>query len=565
MFKKEPHIKALSNLKNSERKKLLQTFQKQTNNEEYSFPTSTIKQTKSNGQKSVGTVYTDENNTPILFKEKHKEQLFPTVYSCWEYPALLPIVLTHGFVIEEHLFNGANLMISGSIPPFDPRCKIGTLCGIASKQAPETVLAIGIVELDLPSYDKVIGETGVAVKIIHYFNDGLSKVFKMKLEPPIVLSTQSKDNNISSKQIESSEQIKAVEKEQEDVKEASVDVEEIAEVLDHFTVSDVDYFITRALYYTLTQDKGLELPISASNFISNHIMRNLPPIDHNEVNVKKTSWKKSAKFLKHFEKEGFLKLKGKGDDLTIVGKNTDKDELKNFVPYKLGCSKSATESRESTTSKEKTSGMIYSLTLYKPFNLAKDLLKEVSLASHTYYTSQDIRSAVSQYISVKNLADTKDKGKVIMDDLLFDMVNKKKKVLNASRIIARGEILHPLLTNNFTEFYQIFKSDDTLLFKAPMKGSLPHIKIITEMKIGRKVITRVSNFEVFQVDPESLAADLRKICSGSTTISESQTFKCAEVQVQGPHGQSIIDHLNKLGIPSKWIDFENKLKKKKRK
>lgn len=83
------------------------------------------------------------------------------------------------------------------------------------------------------------------------------------------------------------------------------------------------------------------------------------------------------------------------------------------------------------------------------------------------------------------------------------------------------------------------------------------------MKIGRKVITRVSNFEVFQVDPESLAADLRKICSGSTTISESQTFKCAEVQVQGPHGQSIIDHLNKLGIPSKWIDFENKLKKKK--
>ncbi|CAI4385120.1 CBM_collapsed_G0012790.mRNA.1.CDS.1 [Saccharomyces cerevisiae] len=540
MFKKEPHIKALSNLKNSERKKLLQTFQKQTNNEEYSFRTSTIKQTNFNGQKSVGTVYTDENNTPILFKEKHKEQLFPTVYSCWEYPALLPIVLTHGFVIEEHLFNGANLMISGSIPPFDPRCKIGTLCGIASKQAPETVLAIGIVELDLPSYDKVIGETGVAVKIIHHFNDGLSK-------------------------IESSEQIKAVEKEQEDVKEASVDVEEIAEVLDHFTVSDVDYFITRALYYTLTQDKGLELPISASNFISNHIMRNLPPIDHNEVNVKKTSWKKSAKFLKHFEKEGFLKLKGKGDDLTIVGKNTDKDELKNFVPYKLGCSKSATESRESTTSKEKTSGMMYSLTLYKPFNLAKDLLKEVNLASHTYYTSQDIRSAVSQYISVKNLADTKDKGKVIMDDLLFDMVNKKKKVLNASRIIARGEILHPLLTNNFTEFYQIFKSDDTLLFKAPMKGSLPHIKIITEMKIGRKVITRVSNFEVFQVDPESLAADLRKICSGSTTISESQTFKCAEVQVQGPHGQSIIDHLNKLGIPSKWIDFENKLKKKKRK
>lgn len=565
MFKKEPHIKALSNLKNSERKKLLQTCKKQTNNEEYTFPTSTIKQTNFSGQKSVGTVYTDENNTPILFKEKHNEQLFPTVYSCWENPTLLPIVLTHGFVIEEHLFNGANLMISGSIPPFDSRCKIGTLCGVASKQAPKVVLAIGVVELDLPSYDRVIGETGVAVKVIHHFNDGLSKAFKMKLEPPTALCIESDDKNTNSKHMERPEQSKDVEEAQESAQEANVNVEDIAEVLDHLTVPDVDYFITRALYYSLTQDKGLVLPISASNFISNHIMRNLPPIDHNEVNVKKTSWKKSAKFLKHFEKEGFLKLKGKGDDLTIVGKNTDKDELKNFVPYKLGCSNAAKESGENTTSKEKTSGMMYSLTLYKPFSLAKDLLKEVDLGCHTYYTSQDIRTAVSQYISIKNLADTKDKGKVVMDDLLFDMVNKKKKNSDISRIIARAEILHPLLANNFNEFYQIFKSDDTLLFKAPMKGSLPRIKIITEMKIGRKVITKVSNFEVFQVDSESLAADLRKICSGSTTISESQTFKSAEVQVQGPHGQSIIDHLNKLGIPNKWIDFENKLKKKKRK
>ncbi|EHN03146.1 Tma64p [Saccharomyces cerevisiae x Saccharomyces kudriavzevii VIN7] len=561
MFKKEPHIKALSNLKNSERKKLLQTCKKQTNNDEYTFPTSTIKQTNFCSQKSVGVVYTDENNTPILFKEKHNEQLFPTVYSCWENPTLLPIILTHGFVIEEHLFNGANLMISGSIPPFDPRSKVGTLCGVASREAPKVVLAIGIVEMDLPSYDRVLGETGVAVKVIHHFNDGLSKALKVKLDPPIA---KSGDEDINSKQDQPPEGATIVENAQGNMQKAQVHVEELAEVLDHFSVSDVDYFITRALYYTLTQDKSLVLPISPSNFISNHIMRNLPPIDHNEVNVKKTSWRKSAKFLKHFEKEGFLKLKGKGDDLTIVGKTIDKDELKNFVPYKVGSSTSAQESGEHANSKEKTPGMMYSMTLYKPFSIAKDFLKEANLGFRTYYTSQDIRSALSQYISANNLADTKDKGKVVMDDLLFNMVNKKKKNLNAARIMPRAQILDPLLANNFTEFYQIFKNDDSLLFKAPIKGSPPRIKITTEMKIGRKVITRVSNFEVFQIDPESLAGDLRKICSGSTTIGESQTFKSAEVQVQGPHGQLIIDHLNNLGVPNKWIDFENKLKKKKR-
>lgn len=209
--------------------------------------------------------------------------------------------------------------------------------------------------------------------------------------------------------------------------------------------------------------------------------------------------------------------------------------------------------------------MMYSLTLYKPFNLAKDLVKEANLPFQTYYTSQDIRSAITQYISIKNLVDAKDKGKVVMDDLLYNMVNKKKKDPDVARVIPRAQILDPLLANNFTEFYQIYKNDDTLLSRTPMKGSPPRIKIITEMKIGRKVITKVSNFEALQIDPELLAADLRKICSGSTTIGESQTFKSAEVQVQGPHGQLIIDHLNKSGVPNKWIDFENKLKKKKKK
>lgn len=235
MFKKEPHIKALSNLKNSERKKLLQTCIKQTNNEEYTFPTSIIKQTNFGGQKSVGTVYTDENNIPILFKEKHCEQLYPTVYSCWKNPSLLPIVLTHGFVIEEHLFNGANLMISGSIPPFDSRCNVGTLCGVAGKQSPKVVLAIGVVELDLPSYDRVIGETGVAVKVIHHFNDGLFKAFKVKLEPPVVLNTESEDENINSKQTETPEQVKSADKSQESIKKTAPDLEEVAEVLDHLT------------------------------------------------------------------------------------------------------------------------------------------------------------------------------------------------------------------------------------------------------------------------------------------------------------------------------------------
>lgn len=550
MFKKEPHVKALSNLKNSERKKLLQTCKEQTGCSEYSFLSPVVKQTNYKGQHSSGTVYTDENNVPIWFKEKHGELLFPTVYSCWSFPELLPIVLTHEFVIEEKIFNGANLMLAGTVPPFDPRCVPATVCGIASKENPTVVLAIGVVQLNLPSYDSVIGQQGVAVQVMHYLTDGLCQTFKVDLEPPRAPEDDTKATEV------------AEEPELErDTSRTTVRVEDVAEVLDELSVEDVDNFFTRALYYTLTQDSNLELPITASKFISAHVLPNLPLVDPAVVNMKKTSWKKTAKYLKHFEKAGFLQLKGKGDDLVIVGVDKGKDELKSFVPYKTTADNSPRKGNAETTH---SPDVMYSEKYYKPINLGKDFVQCTSLPPKLLYTVPDLRDSLNEYIATHKLVDTRNKKMVLLDDLLYDMINKKKKSQDVPRCVSRAQILEPFLANNFTEFFQIFK-DETPLFKSPVKGSLPHVKIVTEMKIGRKVVTRVSNFEIFKINTDELAADLRKLCSGSTTVGETLTSpKTAEVQVQGAHGNLIIEHLNSKGIPSKWIDFESKLKSKKK-
>lgn len=557
MFKKVPNLKASSNLKNSERKKLLRSCKEQTEVVDYSFPTSVIKQSNFNGQSSVGTAYTDENNIPIWFKEKHSEFMFPSVYTCWQNPDLLPIILTHDFVIEDKIFNGANLMISGTILPFDNRLKPTVLCGIASSQNPKTIMAVGIVQLDTPSYSSVIGQTGVAVKVCHHMGDGLSIAFKMTMEPPIITTSIPEDAHIDNRQIET--EIKITE---ESVKDNSEKLDDMAEVLEVFTVDIVDNFITRALYYTLTQDPKIQYPIPASTFISNHIMRNMPPIDPNLVNLKKSSWKKSAKFLKHFEKESFIKLKGKGEDLVITGCNKEKNELKTFVPYTVG--KNNNSSKNGETKSNPSDDMMYTVSYYKPINVAKRLVEVSDLPPKILYTAQDIKELVTAYISKKKLVDLKNKKMIILDDILYDLVYKKKNTV-LPRCVSRAEIMDPILQNNFTEHFQIFKNEDTALFKHPMRGMSPRVKIFTEMKIGRKIITRVSNFEVFLIDPNTLAGDLRKLCSGSTTIGETATSpKIAEVQVQGPHGQIIINHLNSLSIPTKWIDFENKLKPKRK-
>ncbi|QLG74554.1 hypothetical protein HG535_0G04370 [Zygotorulaspora mrakii] len=558
MFRKEPLIKPSSNLKGSERKKLLQTCRVQTGVQDYMFPSNTIKQAKYTAQYSAGIVYLAEDNVPIWFKEKHSELLIPTVYTSWMNPRLLPVVLTHDAVIEERIFNGANLMLAGTVPPFDPRCVKQSLCGIVSREAPEKVTAIGEVRLDLPSYESVIGKTGVAVEIFHFLTDGLSQALNVKIDPDGFVKDETEG---CSHELPEKKETRSV----EDSKTSSgISLDNIAEVLDELRVEDVDNFFKRSLYYTLTNDEKLELPISASNFISNHILKNLPTVDQNHVNMRRTSWKKTAKFLKHFEKENFLKLKGKGDDLTIVGVNKAKEDLKGFTPYRVG--KNHSTSSRTTDKNSGVSCMLYSETFYKPKNLAKSFISEVNISPKELYDAKELQNAVNEYIVAKNLVDQKNKRMVLLDDLLFDMIKSKKTQKNDPRIVSRAEIMAPLLENNFQTFFQLFRSENEPLFKRPVKGPLTQIRITTEMKMGRKVVTKVSNFDFFQIDPEDLAGDLKRICSGSTTIGETATSpKTAEVQVQGAHVKVITEYLNKRGIPSKWIDVNDKVKKNKSK
>lgn len=622
MFKKEPRIKALSNLKNSDRKKLLQSARTQFSVQELSIPsTSEIKQTNFVAPTALGTIYTNNDGIPIFFKEKHSERLYPSVYTCWYNAGLIPIIKTHGPVIEDHIFNGANLMIAGTVPPFDPDLKIGKICGICSSQKPGVVVAIGIVrEEDMSKYNSgVVGKTGVAVEVLHHLEDGLFKAFKVTPQiPEIVYDTEEHHHEHEEEKVkeDKSESVdsysnssKPVEQRgaTETVNQAASDELDTHPVVNantdtdagsgtitdetqpeasmdtndtELTTEDVDYLIRRSLFYTILLDDRVELPISGSNFISKHIINNLPDVDHEKVNIKKSSWKKTSKFLKHFEKNGFLKLKGKDDNLTVVSLNKNKEELKNFVVYKPGRRKptamagsspsltTTTTSSSTVSSSKKTDSTTTSVSLYKPINLGKQFVQVSNLTGGPYFTAVEIRKGLDGYIRDKNLVDSKNKSNVLMDDLLYDMVvsAKERKVQEVPRVLARAKLLEPILKQNFTEYFQLYRTDGTPMFKTPLRGAMPHVKIITEMKIGRKIVTKVSNFEIFQLTPEKLAADLRKLCSGSTTIGETMTSpKTAEVQVQGSHAKIVTQHLNKYGIPTKWIDVEDKVKPKKKK
>ena len=579
MFAKEPHIKPLSNLKNSDRKKLQATIKSKIN-ENYSLPTPVIKQTSFQVQNLAGFIYTDETNKPIWFKKKFEDQLYPTIYNLWKFQEqLLPIILTHDFVIEEHILGGANLMLPGTVPPFDSRIKKGTVVGIASTKEPLVVKAVGVAEMDLYGITHVIGTKGIAVRVVHYLDDGLFKAFKVDIDPPVfehidIGSSNREDEVDSSTNIESEgeeEEGEEEEAEEEEEKEGrnenDEEVEELAETLDHLSCEDVDHMLLRAVKYTIKFDSKVTLPMVASTFISNHVLKNLPDVDTSVVNLKKSSWKKATKFLKYLEDEGYIKLKGKNDNFTVISIDKNHKSLENMEPYKTLASsvKKSTATENSNSAKKKNSA--YSgENLYKPMSSAQKLIIETTGdVPKQYYTQQELKKILDSYISQKKLIDPNNKSLVKFDDTLFKMSNKSTQN-GGINSISRALLLSPtFLSKNFNTYHQIYKPDGSPLLKSPEKGTIPNIEIVTEKKIGRKIITRVSNFEMFKIDDEELAAALRKKCSGSTTIGESKTLKTKEVQVQGPHGAIAISILNDYGIPTKWISFENKVKPKQKK
>ncbi|EGW31911.1 uncharacterized protein SPAPADRAFT_138999 [Spathaspora passalidarum NRRL Y-27907] len=555
MFKKDPQVKASANIKSSDRKKLLaQVVQL------YSVPSlpkpiqselvpTTSKKATFKTQFTSGVIYFSEQEIPTYFQPRDGS-IYPTVYTLWKCPFLLPQIKTHPHVIDI-IAGGADLMIPGTIPPFDPRLKKGAIVGVVSDSKPGVVMAVGVLLEDMTVYDRVIGKSGVAVEIIHTYSDGLAK-FNKEIDVEIPASVNTEIPKEEEEQPETPfdstrEDTLLPEGDETPVVEEAYEnspIEELTEEVAKLTIEEIDNFFIRSLFQTIKLET-VELPIPSSKFMSMYIYKNLPKdVDYN---IKQTSWKKTAKFLKAMTKLQYLDTKGKDDDLTIIKLMDIKSPIiQSFEPHKINKPKSNQE--------EKNKNDMKISLLYKPTSKARMFFNKLDLKYDAIYTASELRGMFETYVKKFNLVSSNPKS-INLDDIISKIVNKP-----LGTPIPRDQAFRDF-QKNFSPYYQIASASQSEIFK----GEPPKINIVTEMKIGRKIITRVSNFEKFYIKPGAFAEELRNKCSGSSTIGQAvHNPAITEVQVQGPHGPLIIEILKSKGIPISAIDFEDKVKKKKK-
>ncbi|CAG8088993.1 unnamed protein product [Penicillium olsonii] len=640
MFKKKPTIKNLSPLRSSDRRKIADQIIKDyqisvpTNSQEDSGPTSssltsirnallpdnslTARFTTTAGpdlRELTGIVYVgthpDGEERVLWFKLEHgpgaDKRLYPTVYTLWHNPNLVPLLYTPEFVMGK-LHGGADLMTPGlaNEPPFPQRAVKGAVVAVASVDKHSVPVFVGICEIDVSALGEVQGTRGQAVRGLHWEGDELwawSSASRPGRPAPDYLEGWDEDREgDEEEEVEGLEEITLEDKGSpaENVEETDeLDAEEPAgEDEPEPTTKEIDdAFINAFVYalYKLKQDNptatthALQLPITPSALVANLITPYLPVYTPQQVqfyNIKKTSWKNVKKFMKHLDKLKLVKSKDRnGQETVILDVDFEDQRVQRFVPYRLpspraleGTKASSSEGKKPAASDDSDPSVGQTITVQNLYRPSGKLMPTVFPAlaagnANNYYKHSEVSSHLDQYLTSQDppIVSKENRRIITLNPFLANTIFTGSSPEDKSTL-SRGKVTRDGLLKRLMEdkalmqpHHVILKTGQTIADVKPKAGAAPKITVTLEKRTGSKTVTKVVHLEVFGVIPTLLAQELQKKCAGSTSVTQATGAPkgVMEVLVQGDQRKAIETALLRRGLRPQLIEVVDKTKKKK--
>ncbi|XP_026635403.1 eukaryotic translation initiation factor 2D isoform X2 [Microtus ochrogaster] len=487
------------------------------------------------------TVYTRGAN-PILFELE--KNLYPTVYTLWSYPDLLPTFTTWPLVLEK-LAGGADLMLPGVVvPPTGlPPVQQGDLCAIAlvGNRAP---VAIGVAAMSTAQM-LASGLKGKGFSVLHTYQDHLWKSGDKSTPPAIaplaVNPTDSSEEkvgldlqgNLSSLTLEGEEETRKLHHSEasEDnssgaLSQNSSDGKPLQEQMDEL--------LQQCFLHALkSRVKKADLPLLTSTLLGSHMFSCCP--EGQQLDIKKSSYKKLSKFLQHMQQEQIVQVKelSKGVE-SIVTVDWRHPRITSFViPEPSLTSQTVQEGSREQPYHPPDIKSLYCV----PASMTQ-LFQESGHKKGSTLEGSEVRRIIVDYAKRNNLVDADNKNLVKLDPILCDCLLEK----NEQHVVMKLP-WDCLLTRCFQTMqpaYQVtFPGQEPIL----KKGKLCPIDITLAQKSYNKKVTVVRNLETYGLDPCSVAAILQQRCQASTIVSPAPGAKDSlQVQIQGNQ----IHHLGQL-------------------
>ncbi|KAJ1796975.1 hypothetical protein LPJ59_003421 [Coemansia sp. RSA 2399] len=514
-----------------------------------------------------GEILYNEASEPLWLKAEvagcEGTVLVPTVYTQWMFPAIIPILYTAPYVVEK-LLNGADLMVPGLLVPESglPELPKGTVVAVCCP-GNLAAQAIGVLTFDTKNVKSVVGSKGKAVLVTHTYKDYLwgsgSKTALPVITPDDIGCSQAPDemqpNTEEDVVVNAVDNGAAPEKDPPDAPAETtsdsvlISPGEMDELL--FTT------LKQAMATVLDQDSASSLlPMVASTLYSTYMVPNAPP--EKDIDIKKSTFKKFAKFLKAADKRGLMKLKDIRGEVYVKSLGWDQQEMVQYTPYSVPSARSGAkgstgqaqdclasakgEQSETSQSGGSANGVIGIVELLKPSRALAPLFDDVGAQTETgFFTRKQARGVLEDYIKGRSLVDAKASQFVKLDHRLCDGLLTKDEYSKLT--VIRRDQLHTRLQETMILYTQVSVPGKEAVLRI---GKPPTVDIVCERKMGNKVVTRVIGLEAYGIDPAEIAKELRTACASSTAVDPVPGKKNAHsVLVQGHQVPAVTKILDK--------------------
>ncbi|XP_077013726.1 eukaryotic translation initiation factor 2D isoform X2 [Tamandua tetradactyla] len=498
------------------------------------------------------TVYMRGGN-PILFELE--KNLYPTVYTLWSYPDLLPTFTTWPLVLKK-LVGGADLMLPGVVvPPAGlPQVQKGDLCAIAlvGNRAP---VAIGVAAMSTAEM-LMSGLKGKGFSVLHTYQDHLwqsgdksspPSIASLAPDPPDVSDEKSSDQadptlqgNVQPLSLQGEEERGEAHQECEEkaLSEASEDTS--AGELNQDTPDSkspqeqMDELLQQCFVHALKcRVKKADLPLLTSIFLGSHMFSCCP--EGQQLDIKKSSFKKLSKFLQQMQQEQIIQVKelSKGVE-SIVAVDWKHPRITSFViPEPSPTSQTIQEGSRVQPYHPPDIKSLYCV----PANMTL-LFRKSGHTKGSILEGSEVRTIIINYAKKNNLVDADNKNLVKLDPILCDCILEK----NEQHVVPKlpWDSLLTRCLEKLQPAYQVTFPGQEPIVK---KGKIYPIDITLAKRTYNKKVTVVQNLETYGLDPCSVAAILQQRCQASTTVSAAPGSKDSlQVQIQGNQ----IHHVGRL-------------------
>jgi len=588
MFRKPFKVKSNVAIRGSDRRKLKEHVSK-------SFPllptdevsllvpnkeTMTVMTIFTHSETSV-TCYCLHKN-PVLFEVDGI--LLPTVYTLWKHPHMLVSFKTPPNVFPI-LSGGADLMFPGVIFPSS---------GIPqfSNRTPSSVSLLGngaavAVGATSCSTEDLIrdGCAGKRVAIYHCFKDHLWALGE-KDNPPslpdIITLPQDEDEDetaedgsqteqltddidmnsltLSSENDGSKENDGPVEGNgggengngQEETKDDEEEVEE--EVVQEKPLltpqEEMAVLLQNCFFQALLDAKRVELPILVSKFSSQYLHPACP--DGQRIDVKKSTYKKMSVFLSEMQDNGLVTVKemSKGVE-SITSINLQNDRMAEYSRSDFAQQRKVCKQERMEEEKEKKRQENKTIEIRELFAVSAKVAPFFKLYGKNkgaVLSATDIRQLVTGYVKDHELVDTSNKKLINLDALLTDVLFNKGQHQHS----ANWDGIMTRMLQNMNPCHEVTCPGEDPVVR---KGKMDFIEVVTEKRMGNKMVTVVKNLESFGIETKLFAQSLQQAAASSTAVNPvpGKNTTATNVIVQGVQLKHVKTILESYKVPLKYV------------